>query len=136
MQYGRAHENARFVERFVRPISRDVRATERFVDALEDAALLRPSPRRSAAAPVVRPIVAALRAAAHTRYGAALLQDPVEAREEAARNARLADKEAIVRTSDAVRAQKERDKADRWRRKRRHERVVRLKTLARRLLNS
>jgi hypothetical protein len=134
MQYGRAHENARFVERFVRPGSRDVRATDRFVDALEEAALVQPRAARSVTAPMLAPVVAGLRALAGTTWGARLFQDPVAADEEAARAARIAEKQELVRRSDAARAKKEQDKEGRWRRKRRQERVVRLKTLARRIL--
>jgi hypothetical protein len=136
MKYGRAPENGRFVERFVRPGGRDVRATARFVDALEDAALLRPHRPGAVAAALARPAVGALRTIARTSWGASLLQDPVAAREEAARTARLAEKHAQIERSEAARARKEQDKDRRWRRKRRQERVVRLKTLARRLLNS
>jgi hypothetical protein len=135
MKYGRAPENARFVERFVRPGGRDARATDRFVDAVEDAALLSPRGAGRLPAALARPAVAALRSMSRTPWGASLLRDPVGAREEAARNARLAEKHAHIQRSDAARARKEHDKDLRWRRKRRQERVVRLKTLARRLLN-
>jgi hypothetical protein len=135
MREGIAPENRRFVERFVRPFDRSAAATDRFVDALEDAALLTPRRGLSIAGPLLRPLVAGLRAASHTSAGAALLQDPVAAAEEAARDERLARKQALVRESEAARARKERAKEERWRRKRQHGRVVRLKTLARRLLH-
>ena len=136
MRDGVAAENRRFVERFVRPLGRSVEATDRFVEALEDAALLRPRGTLSVTAPLLRPIVAGLRALSGTAWGAALFQDPVAAREEAARAARIADKQEVVRRSEAARARKEQDKDARWRRKRRQERVIRLKTLARRILHS
>ena len=83
---------------------------------------------------MVRPVVAGLRALSGTAWGAKLFQDPAAADEEAARAARIADKQVLVRRSEAARAQKEQDKDARWRRKRRQARVVRLKTLARRIL--
>jgi hypothetical protein len=129
-----APENARFVERFVRPLGRAERATDRFVDALEDAALIRPRAAHSVSAPLLRPVVAGLRALSGTSWGAALFRDPVAANEEAARAARIAEKQEHVRRSEAARARKEQDKDARWRRKRRQSRMVRLKTLARRIL--
>jgi hypothetical protein len=136
MREGTATENARFVERFVRPYGRPIRATDKFVDALEDAALLTPPKPWSLCAPLMWPFVAGLRAASRTTWGSSLLQDPVAAQEEAERNERLAGKQEHIRRTDARRARKERDKELRWRRKRRHERVVRWKTLARRFLDS
>ena len=136
MREGTAPENARFVARFVRPLGRGERSTDRFVEALEDAALLQPRSGSSLAGLVLRPAVRALRQASTTAWGAALLRDPAAAREEAARNARLAAKDEQVRQSEEARARKERDKDARWRRKRRQQRVVRLKTLARRVLHS
>lgn len=131
---GVAPENARFVARFVRPLGRDERATDRFVEALEEAALIRPRGNVSLSAPMLRPVVTGLRLLSSTRWGASLFQDPAAAEEEAARAARIAEKRELVRQSDEARARKELDKDARWRRKRRHERVVRLKTLARRIL--
>jgi hypothetical protein len=136
MRAGTAPENARFVARFVRPMGRSDIATDRFVEALEDAALIEPAREHSIAAPMLRPVVAGLRAVSGTPWGATLFQDPAAANEEAARAARIADKQVLVRRSEAARAQKEQDKDARWRRKRRQERVVRLKTLARRILHS
>jgi hypothetical protein len=133
MRQGTAPENARFVERFIRPLGREAGATDRFVEALEDAALIEPRVARSIARPVLAPVVAGLRALSGTALGAKLLQDPAAADEEAARAARIADKRELVRRSEAARARKEQDKDERWRRKRRQERVVRLKTLARRI---
>jgi hypothetical protein len=131
---GTAPENGRFVERFVRPLGRAERATDRFVEALEEAALIDSRALRPVRAPILRPVVTGLRALSGTRWGAALFQDASAAEEEAAREARMAEKRELVRQSDATRARKEQDKDARWRRKRRHERVVRLKTLARRIL--
>jgi hypothetical protein len=135
LELGEAPENRRFVEAFVRPMGREVPATARFVDALEDAALIAPRPdaRRRAAA-LLRPVVSGLTALSLTRWGAALLRDPVAAREEAERAARVAQKATLVRRSEETRATKARDRDARWRRKRRRDRVVRLKTIARRLL--
>lgn len=133
MREGTAPENARFVERFVRPLGRGQLATEQFVDALEDAALIEPTREPSMGKPLLRPVVAGLRALSGTPWGAPLFQDPAAANEEASRAARIAEKQVLVRRSEAARAQKEQDKDVRWRRKRRQERVVRLKTLARRI---
>jgi len=134
MLQGIAPENERFVERFVRPLGLRQIATYRFVDALEDAALLDAATRRSLSGALLTPVVASLHAISATAWGARLFQDPVAASEEAARDARLAEKQELVRRSEASRARKEQEKDARWRRKRRHERVVRLKTLARRIL--
>ena len=134
MREGSAPENQRFVERFVRPLGRAEAATDRFVDALEDAALLEPRAAHALSAPLLRPVVAGMRALSATSWGAALFQDPSEAHEQAARAQRIAHKQEQVRRSEAARARKEEDKDARWRRKRRQERVVRLKTLARRIL--
>ena len=136
LREGTAPENARFVARFVRPLGRRDVATDRFVDALEEAALLRRSGGQSMRGVMMRPLVAGLRAISGTTWGAKLLQDPAAADEEAARAARIADKQVLVRRSEEARARKEQDKDARWRRKRRQERVVRLKTLARRILHS
>jgi len=136
MRDGTAPENARFVGRFVRPLGRGVRGTDRFVEALSDAARLQPRPRGSVRALALRPVVGALSAVSRTDWGASLLRDPVAAREEAARSARLAAKQAHIDRREAERDEKERDKQARWRRKRRQERLVHLKTLARRILHS
>ena len=136
LREGTAPENTRFVERFVRPMSRAERPTDRFVEALEEAALLRPPRRLHAAAPLLWPVVTALRGAAATAWGARLLQDPSTMQEQAMRTARIAAKQVLVKQRQAARARKEHEKDVRWRRKRRHDRVVRLKTLARRMLQS
>lgn len=136
MREGAAPENTRFVARFVRPLGRTVRATDRFVAALEDAARLAPRRHTPASAVALRPVVAALCALSRTPWGASLFQDPAGAREEASRAARIAAKQERVRRSEAARAAKERDKDARWRRKRRQERLVHLKTVARRILHS
>jgi hypothetical protein len=128
--------NRRFVERFVRPMGRAEHSTDRFVEALEDAARLRPVRSLGARAPLLRPAIMALRGIAATSWGARLLQDPATADELALRARRIAAKQEQVKQRDALRARKEHDKDLRWRRKRRHDRVVRLKTIARRMLHS
>jgi hypothetical protein len=130
-----APENRRFVERFVRPSGVGERATDRFVEALEEAAMLSARRRASVAAPLLRPLVSVLRGVAGTSWGAALMRDPLAAQEEAARAGRIAAKQDLVRRHEALRERKERDKEARIRRKRRQARVVRLKTLARRMLH-
>jgi len=124
--------NRDFVDHFIRPHGA---ATPMFATAVErTAARRRPAPDAAASAALLRPVISGLYALAGTRWGARLLEDPVAERERVARDGRVADKRALVDAHRRQREQKEEDKRRRWRHKRRHENLVRLKTAAKRLI--
>ena len=132
MTQAEAPENRRFVEHFVRPHGRSVPSTPLFADAVEALGALRPVPMESART-TPGPLVRLARAAAGTEWGRALIDDPVAAREQRERQARLAGKQTLVEASQRVREEKEADKRRRWRGKRRHDRIVRVKSALRRI---
>jgi hypothetical protein len=124
--------NRRFVQHFVRPYGA---ATPVFADAVEQIAAGRPARRPAGrGAALLRPVVSGLYAAAGTAWGARLLEDPVAARERAGRDVRLAGKRALIDDQRRLREQKEEDKRRRWRHKRRLDHLVRLKTVAKRMI--
>jgi len=109
-----------------------VPSTPLFAEAVEALGALRPVPMESAWT-TSGPLVRLVRAAASTEWGRALIDDPVAAREQRDRQARLAGKQTLVEASQRVREQKEADKRRRWRGKRRHDCIVRVKTALRRI---
>ncbi len=123
--------NRRFVAHFVRPYGV---ATSVFADAVERVAGERPEPAQAVAGALLQPVVRGLYALAGTTWGGRLLEDPVAARERGDRESRIAGKQAQVAAQLRLRGQKAGEKRRRWRHKRRQNQLVRLKTVAKRLI--
>jgi hypothetical protein len=129
------NRNPAFVRHFIRPAGLDVAATQAFVDAIESqAAAPRPAATTvDAAARAWAPLARAWYAAADRPRVRWMMLEAAHAHEERDRARRLEDKQAHVRAREDERREKEAGKQERYRVKRRRQRVVQLKSAVRRM---
>jgi hypothetical protein len=105
-----------------------------FADAVEALAGVKPETVRAGAASLLRPLVSLAVAGAETEVGRRLLADPAAAHEHTERDRRIARKRALVAARDRARREKAAARRRRWAPKRRQARIIRLKSVVRRLL--
>lgn len=132
------NRNPGFVRSFIRPRGLDAAATPAFVAALEhQAAGPAPAPlAHGIDERVWRPVVNSWYAAADRPAVQWMMLEAAHAEEERARARRLASKQAHIDARDDQRRSREADKEDRYRVKRRRQRVTHLKTVVRRVLTA
>ncbi len=132
------NRNPSFVRSFIRPRGFDSAATPTFVAALEDqAAGVRPAALADGVRERAwRPIVNAWYAAADRRSVQWMMLEASHAEEERDRARRLASKQAHIRAHDDERRFREAAREDRYRMKRRRQRVTQLKSVVRRVLTA
>ena len=130
--------NPGFVRSFIRPRGLDRPATPEFVAALESqAAAPAPAPLTERVSERVwRPVVQAWYAAADRPSVQWMMLEAAHAEEERQRTRRLENKQAHILARDEERRSREAEKDDRYRMKRRRQRVTQLKSVVRRVLTA
>jgi hypothetical protein len=132
------NRNTAFVRHFIRPHGVDRAATPVFVDALESqAASPAPAPRRPAIGDAIwSPVIRSWYAAAERPSVRWMMLEAAHVVEERERAERIAGKRAHRRAHAEERQARVDAKEERYRVKRRHQRIVQLKTAVRRVLTA